>query len=369
MSRRTILFAAGGSGGHLFPAIAVAEELTRIDAALAIELVASDKAIDRTILAKFPFASHHHKSISPSRIWRQPWKVVKANWQAWQAAQQLIREKTPAVVVGCGGFASVPLVWAAIRASVPVVLLEQNMIPGRANAWLSRWAAKVCLSFEETKAFLPSSVQHRKQDLVITGNPVRRSMWPPQNPPPRLSNQLLVLGGSQGARHLNQAITEWVSTRPAVLEGWHLIHQTGASDLEAVSQCYRHVSDFLRAEPVEFIPDPSRYYRSATLIIARAGATSLAEIACQGAPTLLVPLPSAARDHQTANARWYANHGAARVVIQSATPSETTIKLAATATPLLLNSEVREELSSQILLTSRPQAAIDCAEVIRSQIS
>lgn len=369
MPRRTILFAAGGSGGHLFPAIAVAEELHRQDSTIAIEIVATDKAIDRSILSRFPFEHHHLKAVSPSRVWRQPVKVLQSNWHAWQAARQLIREKSPAAVIGCGGFASAPLVWAATRAGVPVILLEQNLIPGRANVWLSRWAAKVCLSFEETKAYLPNSVQHRIQDLVVTGNPVRHSMLPLKTPPQRLSNQLLILGGSQGARHLNQAITEWISSRPPELEGWHVIHQTGSSDLGAVLQCYRYVNDFLKAEPVEFISDPSPLYRSATLIIARAGATSLAEIACQGAPTLLVPLPSAARDHQTANAHWYASHGAARVVIQSSTPSETVTSLAATATPLLLDSDVREDLSRKILQTSHPQAALDCANAILAQVS
>lgn len=369
MSRKTILFAAGGSGGHLFPAIAVAEELAQQAPGLAIEMVASDKAIDRKILARYPFPHHHISAVSPSRIFRQPLKVVRENWNAWQTAKVLIREKSPSVVVGCGGFASVPLVWAAIRAKVPVILLEQNLIPGRANAWLSRWAAKVCLSFEETKAYLPNSVQHRRQDLVFTGNPVRRSMLPLPNPPPRQPKQLLVLGGSQGARHLNQAITEWVATRPSELNGWHLIHQTGSNDFAAVSQCYVHAGDFLRAEAVEFIPDPSQFYRTATLIIARAGATSLAELACQGTPTVLVPLPSAARDHQTANARWYARQGAAEIVIQAAEPGDTALLLAAAVTPLLADPDARDALTDQMRQAARPQAAIECARVILAQMS
>lgn len=369
MSRRTILFAAGGSGGHLFPALAVAEELLRIDSTLNLEMVATEKAIDRSILNRFSFEHHHLKSVSPSRIWQQPLQVLQSNWNAWLTARKLIREKSPAVVIGCGGFASVPLVWAAIRSRVPVVLMEQNLIPGQANAWLSRWARKICLSFEETKAYLPNSVQHRPQDLVVTGNPVRQAMLPSQSPPPRRPKQLLILGGSQGARHLNQAIVEWVTSHPAELEGWHLIHQTGSSDFGAVVQSYRDVGDFLRAEPVEFIADPGPFYRSATLIIARAGATSLAEIACQAAPTLLVPLPSAARDHQTANARWYASRGAARMVLQSSSPSETAVELAATAAPLLSDADLREDLSEKILQTARPQAASVCAQLILAQAS
>lgn len=364
MSRRTILFAAGGSGGHLFPAIAVAEELQRRDSELRIEIVASDKEIDRSILARTPFERHHLAAISPSRLLRQPRTVLTENWRAWQAARQLIREQSPAVVIGCGGFASVPLVFAAIRAGIPVVLLEQNLIPGRANVWLSRWATQVCLSFEETRPYLPRSVQHRAGVVTVTGNPVRRSMLPTEPVPSRLPNQLLILGGSQGARHLNEAVAEWVASRPAALRGWHLIHQTGAGDQTAIAQRYSPLSDYLQAEAVEFITDPSVYYRSATLVIARAGATSLAELACLGAPTVLVPLPTAARDHQTANARWYANQGAARLVIQDATPSQTAITLAAAVAPLLSEPPTRQQLSQAITRVARPDAADLVAQII-----
>ncbi len=364
MSRRTILFAAGGSGGHLFPAIAVAEELQRQAVELRIGIVASEKEIDRSILARTPFERHHLASISPGRIWRQPWTVLSENWHAWRAARQLIREQSPAVVVGCGGFASVPLVFAAIRAGVPVVLLEQNLIPGRANVWLSRWATKFCLSFEETRAYLPRSVQLRAGVVNVTGNPVRRSMIPTEPVPERLPNQLLILGGSQGARHLNEAVAEWVSTPPTALKGWHVIHQTGAGDQHAIAERSSRLSDFLLTEAVEFITDPSVYYRTATLVIARAGATSLAELACLGAPTVLVPLPTAARDHQTANARWYADQGAARLVIQAASPPQTALALSAAVVPLLSDLFTRHELSQAITRVAQPEAADRVANIL-----
>ena len=365
MPRRSILFAAGGSGGHLFPAIAVAEELQRRAGDFRIEIVASDKEIDRSILVRYPFERQQLASISPGRIWRQPWKVLSENWHAWHAARQLIRERSPAVVVGCGGFASAPLVWAAIRAGVPVVLLEQNLIPGRANVWLSRWATRLCLSFEETLAYLPASVQRRAAEVVtVTGNPVRQSMRPVDPALPRLPNQLLILGGSQGARHLNEAIAEWVCTLPAALQGWHLIHQTGTTDQPALARRYSALAGFLRAEPVDFITDPAPDYRTATLVIARAGATSLAELACLGVPTILVPLPSAARDHQTANARWWEERGAARMVIQSATPQHTALELAAIATPLLPDLTTRDDLSRAMSQLARPQAASEVASIV-----
>jgi len=368
MPRQSILFAAGGSGGHLFPAIAVAEELVRQNSDLRIGIVASDKEIDRSILDRYPFERHHLAAVSPSRFLRQPWRVLRENWRAWQSAKQLVRERSPSVVVGCGGFASVPLVWAAIRAGVPIVLLEQNLIPGRANVWLSRWAAKVCMSFEETRTSLPASVQRRSHVAIVTGNPVRSSMLPQESEPHRLPNQLLVLGGSQGAKHLNQAVAEWVLTCPAALKDWHLLHQTGPADQSEIAQRYAQVAGHLSAESVEFIVDLSVHYNTATLVIARAGATSLAELASLGVPTVLVPLPSAARDHQTANARWFADKGAARMVVQSTNPQDTAIQLAATVTPLLTNPEARKLLARAITQAARPHAAEDVAKMILAQL-
>jgi UDP-N-acetylglucosamine--N-acetylmuramyl-(pentapeptide) pyrophosphoryl-undecaprenol N-acetylglucosamine transferase len=365
MPRRSILFAAGGSGGHLFPAIAVAEELHRRASDFRIGIVASEKEIDRSILARYPFERYHLASISPGRIFRQPWTVISENWHAWQTARQLIREQAPAVVIGCGGFASVPLVFAAIRAGVPVILLEQNLIPGRANVWLSRWATRICLSFEETLTYLPTSVQRRAAEVVtVTGNPVRRLMLPAEPVPPRLPNQLLILGGSQGARHLNQAIVEWVTTLPDALEGWTILHQTGVGDDLATAASYLNFPYFCDARAVDFITDPAPDYRSATLVIARAGATTLAELACLGAPIVLVPLPTAARDHQTANARWYAGQGAARLVTQAATTTETARQLAEAVTPLLSDPSARQSLSSAISQTARRNAGSDVAKII-----
>ncbi len=192
-----------------------------------------------------------------------------------------------------------------------------------------------------------------------------RSLALPVKPvPPRSPNQLLILGGSQGARHLNEAVAEWVSTRPTALAGWHLIHQTGVADREAITQRYSPLSGFLQTEVVEFIADPAVYYRTATLVIARAGATSLAELACLAAPTVLVPLPSAARDHQTANARWYADRDAIRQVTQAATPLKTALKLSESVTPLLSNHTARQNLSHSMTQVARFAAAQEVADII-----
>lgn len=358
MPARTVLFAAGGSGGHLFPALAVAEELQAADTAIQIEIAASEKPIDRAVLAGSSHRVWHLPSVSPSRVWREPWTVLHHSWSSWQAARHLIREVQPAVVVGCGGFASAPVVWAAIRAKVPVVLLEQNLIPGRANAWLARWASRICLSFDETRSWLPK----RPDAIQVTGNPVRSALTVPSSMV-RDSRQLLILGGSQGARHLNEAVATWVLSRPDSLRGWQITHQTGTADQASLEQRYRALGEFCEIRAVDFVREPETLYRQSTLIIARAGATSLAELASLGAPLILVPLPSAARDHQTANARWYADRGAARLLLQSDTPADTARHL---GDLFVSTTPEATRLGSAIQQLARPDASKRVAEVIQS---
>jgi UDP-N-acetylglucosamine--N-acetylmuramyl-(pentapeptide) pyrophosphoryl-undecaprenol N-acetylglucosamine transferase len=360
MTARTVLFAAGGSGGHLFPALAVAEELLATQPQIRIGIAASEKPIDHAVLAGSPYAVWHLPSVSPSRFWREPFTVLRHSWASWQAARNLIRETRPAVVVGCGGFASAPVVWAAIRAKVPVVLLEQNLIPGRANAWLSRWASRICLSFDETRGWLPK----RPEVIQVTGNPVRRSLRTPSSSA-RAPRQLLILGGSQGARHLNEAVAAWVTLRPDSLQGWQITHQTGTADQAALAMRYESLAGFCDITAIDFIRDPEPLYRAATLVIARAGATSLAELACLGTPTILVPLPSAARDHQTANARWYSGRGAARLLLQSDTPADTARHLGD-----LFASTIPDvsRLGEAIRDLARPEAATQVAELLRSYL-
>lgn len=358
MPARTVLFAAGGSGGHLFPALAVAEELLTANAAIQIGIAASEKPIDQAVLAGSPHRVWHLPSVSPSRVWREPWTVLRHSWSSWQAARNLIREVRPTVVVGCGGFASAPVVWAAIRAKVPVVLLEQNLIPGRANAWLTRWASRFCLSFDETRSWLPK----RPDAIHVTGNPVRSALTVPSNTV-RDSTQLLILGGSQGARHLNEAVATWVMSRPDSLQGWQITHQTGTADQANLEQRYRSLSEFCEIRAVDFIRAPEPLYRQSTLIIARAGATSLAELACLGAPLILVPLPSAARDHQTANARWYSDRGAAQLLLQSDAPTDTARRLS----DLFVSTKPQAaQLGLAIQQLARPDASKRVAEVIQS---
>ncbi|RLS58764.1 MAG: UDP-N-acetylglucosamine--N-acetylmuramyl-(pentapeptide) pyrophosphoryl-undecaprenol N-acetylglucosamine transferase [Planctomycetota bacterium] len=367
LSRRPIFFASGGSGGHLFPAIAVADELRFRATDRPIMIVASEKSVDRSILATTSYSSLHLPVVSPSQILRHPVSIIRDSWRAYRTARQLIHTHAPAVVIGCGGFASAPLVTAAIRAGVPVCLLEQNVIPGRATVWFSRWATKVCLSFEQTRSWLPVSVQRRGESATpVTGTPVRAEFLSAalDRPTTACPPLLVILGGSQGSTHLNESFLAWAMQRPPELTGWRVVHQTGAGDDVSITARTAPLREFIDYQAISFLPAPATLYREAALIIGRAGATSLAELACLGKPVVLLPLPTAARDHQTANARWYAERGAAQIVAQGPTPTDTAHEWQRVLPPLLTDVAQRVELGRAMQATALPEAVQRIADLI-----
>jgi UDP-N-acetylglucosamine--N-acetylmuramyl-(pentapeptide) pyrophosphoryl-undecaprenol N-acetylglucosamine transferase len=315
---RSVVFAAGGSGGHIFPAVALAEELKAADPSVQITLVTSAKEVDQSIAGGLEWKHVTVPAISPGEWRRHPWRVLRDNWRAWRMATRLLHETSASVVVGSGGFASMPVLFAARRAGIPIVLLEQNAIPGRVTRWAAGWAKSICCAFEEATAALS-----RNGNAVTTGNPVRRSIREAReiSRPKTVRPTLVVLGGSQGSHAINSALKQIATSDPQMFTGWTVIHQTGVTDQQSVEEAYRKAG--VTAEVQAFIPDLASVYERATLAVSRAGGTTLAELACVGVPALLVPYPFAADDHQRANARWFEKSGAARVVDQSgASPIE-----------------------------------------------
>lgn len=340
---RTILFAGGGTGGHLFPGIAVADELRRRDPSTRIVFVGSNRSIESAIVAEQGI-EHRILSVEPLPVLKQnPIRFVYRNWQALRAARRLIRELQPSAIVGLGGYASAPLVWAARRTGSPVVLLEQNVIPGKTNRWLSRFAAVVCVSFAETQKYLSKGCR-----LTVTGNPVRKeiaSLRGRRTVPADLSldesreNCLLILGGSQGADSLNAAVVDAVRKLSAEMAGWRIVHQTGPRDVAAVRTAYEESGIPAHVEP--FFKEMADLYAAADLAISRSGATTLAELACAGIGSILVPFPYAADDHQTANARAFVEQDAAVMVQHAANLPLTEQALMNALRPLLTDRERR----------------------------
>jgi UDP-N-acetylglucosamine--N-acetylmuramyl-(pentapeptide) pyrophosphoryl-undecaprenol N-acetylglucosamine transferase len=351
------VFAGGGSGGHLFPAIAVARELKRRVPDAPIVFVGGGRPIEGDILSREPFERRRIEAASSADLKRSPFRSAWRYWTSVREASRWLREFRPRAVIGCGGYASVPvaMAMAAGRARIRLVLLEQNIVPGRATSWLARRAQTVCVSFDETVGQLP-----RGTHAIVTGNPVREEIIGLATGSRGRANAkptLLVLGGSQGAASVNAGMLDFVAQRTDALSDWRVVHQTGAQDEWAVRGRYAELS--VDADVRAFIVDMAAAYRQADVVISRAGATTLAELACAGLPAVLIPYPGAVRDHQRRNAEAFVRAGAA-VCAMDGSPTELTGALV----PLLTDAERRRRMSEQMAKLARPDATQRVVEAI-----
>jgi len=299
-----LLLAGGGTGGHLFPAIALAEQFKSEEPQGEVLFVGTERGLEARMLPELGWALETiEMSGWAGRGFIGRFRVLGQLLKSLGQSRKILRNFDPDVVVGVGGYASVPVLLAAKTQGIPFVVHEQNAWPGLANRLLGRWAKRVCLSFDEAdRAFHCSAT-------VLTGNPVRAAM----ETCPGIDDEktcLLVFGGSQGARAINRAI---VAALP-MLEEWRgklqIIHQSGEQDYEETVQGYRD-NNWQDVEVTPFIKDMVGAYAKSTLIVCRAGATTLAELTACGRPAILVPYPHAAAGHQSTNAMAMAARGAA----------------------------------------------------------
>jgi UDP-N-acetylglucosamine--N-acetylmuramyl-(pentapeptide) pyrophosphoryl-undecaprenol N-acetylglucosamine transferase len=306
-----VLIAGGGTGGHVFPGIAVAEEL-RARLGAEVRFVGSSYGIERNAVPRagfpvelLPIRGLRREGITAlaRTLWLLPVSLA--------GALRAVRRFAPDLVIGVGGYASVPPVLAAVLCRIPVVLLEQNAAPGLSTRLLARFARRVCVSFAATERALGGT------RVVLTGNPIRglraaagsaSNRQAEQGEPRKL--HVLVFGGSAGAHRLNTVVPGGLALAGAPLS---IVHQTGAADYEAVRAAYAAAG--LDAEVRAFIDDMAAQYARADLAICRAGATTLAELAAFGIPAILVPFPFAAGDHQRQNAEALVEAGAAWMVL------------------------------------------------------
>jgi UDP-N-acetylglucosamine--N-acetylmuramyl-(pentapeptide) pyrophosphoryl-undecaprenol N-acetylglucosamine transferase len=296
----------GGTGGHLYPGIAVAQELKRWDPRARIIFIGSKGGREREILAREGFT---HLGITASglarRTPRERAAAVLQLAQGFGEAFKILRRLQPHVVLGLGSYVAAPVMLAACVLGLPRISHEQNVLPGLANRWLARLVTRVAVSFAESVEYFP------RGKAVVTGNPVRPSMWEVRGhkPPPNGRFHLLVFGGSQGAHHLNVAMLEALPLLAPYWEALWVVHQTGAHDGPTVQAAYAQQGFPGVVHP--YIQDMAAEYRQADLVICRAGASTIAELTATGRPAILVPFPYAAHNHQEHNARVLAAAGAA----------------------------------------------------------
>lgn len=303
-----IVIAGGGTGGHVIPALAIAHQLKKQFAAEVL-FIGTARGIETRLVpqAGFPLELIKVgglKNVSLMTRVRTMFDLPRALW----TAGRMLNDFNPDVVIGVGGYASGPAMFAAIRRRIPTLAFEPNVVPGFANRLVARWVSAAAVHFEETCEYFPH--------CRVTGVPVRQAFFEiPLSPLLSRHPTLLVFGGSQGARAINQAMIESLGGLKQRIPGIHIVHQTGQRDYDNVMAAYQQSG--ISGEVHQFIDDmPAMFYR-ADLIVCRSGASTVAEIAAAGKPAIFVPFPRAADDHQNVNARALERVGAAVVVEES----------------------------------------------------
>jgi UDP-N-acetylglucosamine--N-acetylmuramyl-(pentapeptide) pyrophosphoryl-undecaprenol N-acetylglucosamine transferase len=352
------ILSGGGTGGHIYPAIAIANELKqRFPDAVILFVGASDKME----MQKVPQSGYPIKGLWIAGIQRKftidnalfPIKLV----DSLVKSRTIIRHFKPDVVIGTGGFASGPLLRMAGIAGIPTVLQEQNSFPGITNKWLSKKAHKICVAYEHLERFFP------KNKIVLTGNPVRQDLVDFKEKRAaglaffkldETKKTLLVLGGSLGARRINQLIAKELVNFSA--QNVQLIWQCG----KLYNDQYAHFNEKENVQVVSFIDKMDLAYAAADVIISRAGASSVSELCLVGKPTLFIPSPNVAEDHQTKNASAIVDKEGALLIKEN----ELDTQFATTINSLLNDENLQKKLSENMLQLAKPNATIDIVDEI-----
>ena len=347
-----LLLCGGGTGGHLFPAVAVAEEW--LAGGGEVLFVGSGRQTEREVLGRLglPWRGIDVAGLQ-GRGLRGALGLLKLPMALGQSLA-ILRNFRPQVVLGVGGYSSGPVIVAARLLGLPCAIQEQNAVPGLTNRLLSRLAQVAFVSFPDTERYFGGQA-------VLAGNPVRRALLS-QAPPPREGGRLglLIFGGSLGAHSLNVAAAGMLPHLAPLKSSLAIRHQTGQSDLARVRAAYTEAG--FEAEVAPFIHDMAAAYGAADLVVCRAGATTLAELAALAKPAILVPYPHAVGNHQELNARAFERAGAAEVILDRELAPE---HLAARIRVLLEDEDRRSAMSAAARRLARPEAAQTIATRLR----
>lgn len=367
-----VIISGGGTGGHIFPALSIANELRALNPGTEILFVGAEGRMEMT---KVPEAGYNIVALPIAGLQRKlsldnlklPYKVVKSVCKA----KRLIREFRPDIAVGVGGYASAPLLWAAQRMGIPTLIQEQNGFAGLTNKILGKKARCICVAYDGMERFFPAD------RIVKTGNPIRSTMRPatPQMKEEglkfyRLSperSHLLIIGGSLGSGTLNRSVMEWISAGCPGGENLEVLWQCGRYYRKSVDEFMKRAaaeglggSALAGVRPMDFIGRMDLAYAVADAVVSRSGASSVSELCACGKAAIFVPSPNVAEDHQTHNAMALVSKGAGLLIRDS----EATQKLMATACALLRGREKIEKMESNALKLALPDAARAIADEI-----
>ena len=372
-----VVISGGGTGGHIFPALSIANKLRELNPETEILFVGAEGRMEMT---KVPEAGYRIEALPIAGLQRKlslsnlklPYKVIKSVVEA----KRIIRRFKPDIAVGVGGYASAPLLWAAQRMGVPTLIQEQNGFAGLTNKILGKKADCICVAYSGMERFFPA------EKIVMTGNPIRSVMRPasPQTREEglefyRLSPEkkhLLIIGGSLGSGTLNRSVMKWIS------EGCQ-----GGEKLEVLWQCGKYykksVDEFMKkaeseglggkalagVRPMDFIGRMDLAYAVADAVVSRSGASSVSEICACGKAAIFVPSPNVAEDHQTHNAMALVKEGAGMLVKDSEAPE----KLMSTACALLDDPRKIKDMEMNALKLARPDAAQSIVDEIYKNLT
>jgi UDP-N-acetylglucosamine--N-acetylmuramyl-(pentapeptide) pyrophosphoryl-undecaprenol N-acetylglucosamine transferase len=308
MSARSIVISGGGTGGHVYPALAVGRKLQEKDPDIHLTFIGSHRPIEKDLMER------HGAHFIPMRIEGIKGRGLKSLRTVVLLPFALIRSFflltrfKPGLVIGVGGYSSGPVVLAASLLRIPTLILEQNSTPGFTNRLLIRWARKAVVAFEDSLAYF-------KGKGIFLGNPVREEFHRLQPKPRATRLTLLVFGGSQGSRVLNEAMTAALPLLNPEKGMLHFFHQTGPADFEKVKEAYVQ-NGFPDAEVAPFFFDMAGYFEKSDLVVSRAGATTIAELIVAQKAAVLVPFALASEDHQAKNAAELVRVNGAEVILE-----------------------------------------------------
>ena len=349
------LISGGGTGGHIFPAVSIANALKELDPEAEILFVG---ALGRMEMERVPQVGYKIVGLPVRGFNRaQPWKNISVLVDLVKSLRQvrkIIRDFRPDVGVGVGGYASGAAMWAASKMGIPILLQEQNGFAGVTNKILRDKAAKICVAYEGMERFFPAD------KIILTGNPVRQNLLAPTQPPLKrgAGKNLLIIGGSLGARTINEAVIASLDELQA--DGLRVVWQTGKVYYERCKAAWVAAGEPKNIECLDFLSDMPDRYAQADLVISRAGASSISELCLLGKPAILVPSPNVAEDHQTHNAMALVNKDAA-VLVRDAEAKE---KLIPTALELISDEKRLKTLSKNVLKLAQKDSAKRIAEEV-----
>ena len=347
------LISGGGTGGHIFPAVSIANALKELDPEAQILFVG---ALGRMEMERVPQAGYEIVGLPVRGFNRaQPWKNVSVLVDLVKSLRQvkkIIKDFRPDVGVGVGGYASGAAMWAAAQMGIPILLQEQNGFAGVTNKILKDKAAKICVAYEGMERFFP------KDKIILTGNPVRQNLTSGVRSQESGVKTILIIGGSLGARTINEAIK---AALPQLAKSdLHVVWQTGKVYYEKCKEAWVAAGSPKNIECLDFLSDMPDRYANADLVISRAGASSISELCLLGKPAILVPSPNVAEDHQTHNALALVNKNAA-VLVKDADAAD---QLVPTALELINDKNRLEQLHTNVLKLAQTDSAKRIAEEV-----